>query len=79
MGTLINCEAAAVRTTLTQLTQASTRVLKERFDVKLGVAFTLENVCLNAKTRKVDWVSCKFMIEILFARCALKRYEQWRG
>ena len=45
----MECEAAAVRTALTRLKRASTRVLEEWFEAKLGVAFTRVNVCLKRK------------------------------
>lgn len=47
----MRCEAAAMRTLLTQLKRTSTRVLEEWFKAKLGVAFTQVNVSLKRKDR----------------------------
>lgn len=48
----MECEAAAVRTALTWFKRASTPLLEDRSEAKLGVPFTLVYVCLKRKNTR---------------------------
>lgn len=48
----MECEAAAVRTALTWFKRASTPLLEDRSEAKLGVAFTAVYVCLKRKNTR---------------------------